>query len=321
MMFLTSARLSERLSKTPEGYLLCEDVAVARIGSMSYAPSELTPPPETDLAVIELTRGSDDLFDPTTLASADGKPVTLGHPPVDVTAETWKEYAVGFGSNPRASDDYAELMMDLLITDQAAIDAVLVDGVREISLGSDAEPEMLAPGVYRLRNVRVNHIAIVPRGRSGPDVAIKDEQPDAELVADPAQVQAAEQIVAAATPSLMERVVRLIDSLAGERSDGDAKQIRIERDELLTRITDADDRCVKLEAELTAARETITLRDESIAQLQAEVKQLGEQVDATLLVTEPVVPEPATRKIQDAAPAKQTANVDLQAIWSAQTAK
>ena len=178
-MFYTTAQLSERIAETPEGYLLCEAVPIARTGELAYAPAE-TPIPAGEGQTI-ITRGAADLFAAETLASFEGKPVTLEHPPDFVTPDTWKQYAVGTVQNVRQGDgeDADKLLADLLLTDARAIEAVRTKKLRELSCGYDAEYSADAPGKGRQTNIRGNHVALVAQGRCGSACAIQDAAPGA----------------------------------------------------------------------------------------------------------------------------------------------
>ena len=177
--FFIASQLSERIAETPEGYLLCEAVPIARTGELRYAPAE-TPIPAGDGQTV-VTRGAADLFAPETLASFEGKPVTLEHPPDFVTPDTWKKYAVGTVQNVRRGEgeDSDKLLADLLLTDARAIDAVRTHKLRELSCGYDAEYFADAPGKGRQTTIRGNHVALVAQGRCGSACAIQDAAPGA----------------------------------------------------------------------------------------------------------------------------------------------
>lgn len=177
--FFIASQLSERIAETPEGYLLCEAVPIARTGELVYAPQE-TPIPAGDGQTI-ITRGAADLFAAETLASFEGKPVTLEHPPDFVTPDTWKQYAVGTVQNVRQGEgaDSDKLLADLLLTDARAIEAVRAKRLRELSCGYDAEYFADAPGKGRQTTIRGNHVALVSAGRCGSACAIQDAAPGA----------------------------------------------------------------------------------------------------------------------------------------------
>ncbi len=178
--FYTIEQIGPRQQITPEGYLCCYDVPLARTGMMIYGPEEtpLEPGPE---GIIKIFREDKDVFRPETIASALGKSVTNEHPDDDVTPEVWKDLSHGIILNVRrgegAMDDL--LLADLLITTPEGIEAVR-SGKREVSLGYDADYIEVEPGVGRQENIIINHVALVEQGRCGPRCAIKDHKPNIE---------------------------------------------------------------------------------------------------------------------------------------------
>jgi len=177
MRYYTTSTLSEHISTTPEGYLLCTDVPIARLGVQEYLPSEL---PMVDAAgkdSVLVYRLEPDVFAAEAIASFAGKPVTLEHPDDQVGPATWRELSRGVVLDPRrGTGDAADLMLaDLLITDAEAIDEVRDRNLRQVSCGYDAEYETLAPGVGRQTEIVGNHVALVAQGRCGPRCAIQDQ--------------------------------------------------------------------------------------------------------------------------------------------------
>jgi hypothetical protein len=179
--FFTNERIGPKRSLTPEGFLLCEDVPIARTGSQDYAYFEL-PELEAKDGVIVAERNADVLFAPETLASFEGKPVTIDHPPDFVTPANWKAVAVGLVRNVRRGEgEQSELMLaDLLITDAEAIRRVQsesFDALDQVSNGYDADYEQIAPGRARQAVIVGNHVALVKNARCGPVCSIGDSQP------------------------------------------------------------------------------------------------------------------------------------------------
>lgn len=178
--YLITSELGPRRHKTPEGFLVCSGVPIARTGDYEYFASEGQSPgiqPDADGRIIS-RRDPEQVFAPAALASFEGKPVTLGHPPVDaVTPETWREYAVGTVKDVRRGegDDADKVIADLVISDAAAI-AAIEDGLRELSCGYDVTLEQVEPGIERQTMIRGNHVALVDAGRAGPECAIKDSK-------------------------------------------------------------------------------------------------------------------------------------------------
>lgn len=174
--FYETKQLGEKQSMTPEGFLICRDVPIARTGLMVYARGEL-PLASTQDGLIYITRGPEELFSPRTIASFEGKAVTIGHPSVDVVASNWKEYAVGYVTNVRQGMGVLDdcLLADLVIQDADAINMVR-SGRREVSNGYDAQYEQTTPGYGTQNSILGNHVAIVEAGRCGPTCRIGDEQ-------------------------------------------------------------------------------------------------------------------------------------------------
>lgn len=170
----TTGQLGRTRETTPEGYLLCRDVPIARIGTLMYGKGEV-PVTADDTGLILIQRGEDVLFDPKTIASAESKPITDDHPDDWVNPENWKELSKGTGQNVRRGDgiDSDYLLADLLITDKDTIQAV-IDGKVEISLGYDADYTEVSKGKGLQSNIVINHIALVDKGRCGSRCSIGD---------------------------------------------------------------------------------------------------------------------------------------------------
>lgn len=178
--FYTTEKIGPKQSLTPEGFLLCEDVPVARTGMMLYTEKEI-PVTADRSGQIRVSRTDAELFNTRTMSSINGKPVVDDHPPEDVIPTTWKQLAVGSAFNPRrgtgAYDDL--LLCDLLITDTDGILAVQ-EGKREISLGYDANYVETGVGEGYQKDILINHIALVEAGRCGLRCAIGDHKPTTE---------------------------------------------------------------------------------------------------------------------------------------------
>lgn len=173
--YFAPEKLGPKQSLTPEGFLLCQDVPIARTGVLAYGADEIDLEPDGG-GMIQVSRDADVLFDPITLASFEGKPVTLDHPDDFVNPSNWKALTVGVLQNVRRGEGIEDDLMlaDLLITDAMAIEEVR-SGLREVSNGYEADYEQLGPGKGRQLNIVGNHVALVERGRCGPRCAIGDK--------------------------------------------------------------------------------------------------------------------------------------------------
>lgn len=88
------SRISPHMTDTPEGFLICHDVLIARTGQQEYLGRELMIDSEPD-RVFTVNRYPEDVFEEATLASFAGKPVTDGHPPENVSPENYSAYSKG----------------------------------------------------------------------------------------------------------------------------------------------------------------------------------------------------------------------------------
>jgi len=182
--FYAAARISENIVQTPEGYLLCIGVPIARTGELLYGQGELLNDMGEEVieplnGKITITRDADALFNPKTMATFEGKAVTIGHPADWVSPANWVNVANGHMQNvrPGTGADADKLLADLLVVTSQAI-SLLNSGVREVSLGYDASYEQLSPGIGRQTQIMGNHVALVRKGRNGSEVAVRDAAPE-----------------------------------------------------------------------------------------------------------------------------------------------
>lgn len=181
-----------------DGYLAVRARA-ARTGVYQYTGAEVDPDNRhglRDQALVNVLRDEATVFDAAAVRSFIGKPVTNDHPTQPVTADNWKRHARGMVMGAIREGEY--LAFDLLLTDAATIEDVNA-GKRELSNGYSAEIEFgtfkAADGtICQARQSRItdgNHVAIVDRGRAGPDCRIADAAKWAACDAIPAEVLSA----------------------------------------------------------------------------------------------------------------------------------
>lgn len=169
-------RISPHMTDTPEGFLICHDVPIARTGPQDYLAREMMLDGDPE-RIVTVQRYPEDVFETAALASFEGKPVTDGHPPENVGPENYSNYAKGHVQNVRRSGDY--IMADLYINDANLAEEVRNNVKREVSCGYLCNYVPDGAG-YRQSNIRGNHVAVVPKGRAGSTVAIQDTAPEAE---------------------------------------------------------------------------------------------------------------------------------------------
>ena len=164
--------ISPNQLETGDGFLICRNVPIARIGKQEYLGTEVDKPEEQMVTVI---RPEEEVFSDAAIASFEGKPFTDDHPPVLLDADNAAAYAKGHVQNVRRGSgewkDY--LVADLFVHDAGTIQEIR-DGKREISCGYRCEWEENPDGTMTQRNIRGNHVALVSSGRAGARAAIMD---------------------------------------------------------------------------------------------------------------------------------------------------
>ncbi|EPS56762.1 TPA: DUF2213 domain-containing protein [Clostridium botulinum] len=169
------SRFSPNMTRTPEGFLICHNVPIARTGWYEYLPQELGIEGNQN-ELIKVYRDPAEVFSNSAIASFEGKPVTDEHPPDLLTPENSKIFIKGTTQNVR--QDKKE--PDLLIADLIIYDSVLIDevdqGKREVSCGYECDYKENEDGTYSQIDIRGNHVAVVEAGRAGNRVSIKDSK-------------------------------------------------------------------------------------------------------------------------------------------------
>lgn len=172
---LVDEELSPNISITLDGFLLCENAVVARVGIQQYSASDFREiDPNTDGSV-NLLRHEDEVFREETMASFIGKPICVGHPECPghmITSNNWSRYAKGTVLD--AWRDGSLVRANLLITDEETIKLVQEQGLRKLSCGYYSKIEPLDTGIGEQTLIIINHVALVHNPRAGDIVSIID---------------------------------------------------------------------------------------------------------------------------------------------------
>jgi hypothetical protein len=166
----------EKYEVTPEGYLRAW-ASIARTGIQHYT--------DADGSVRREYRPETEVASPESLASFASKAITSEHPPVLLDSENTKDYQVGFsGSEVVYDNGFVKAVMT--ITDQDTIKRIMKGDAREVSAGYrvnyDPTPGVTKDGEHYdgiQKEIVGNHIAIVRRGRAGPQVKLHLDRQDA----------------------------------------------------------------------------------------------------------------------------------------------
>jgi hypothetical protein len=157
----------EPMKKTDEGYLRGRAI-VTNVGVFPYVMADGT--------VMWELRPPEEVFNRESRDSLSKVPITNDHPIVPVDSENAKSLQVGFTGN--VVQDQYYLSSELTITDKQAVEDV-EGGKRALSAGYTVDLEMKS-GIWMgvpydaiQRNIRYNHVAIVPKGRAGDAAKMK----------------------------------------------------------------------------------------------------------------------------------------------------
>ncbi|MFP2164553.1 DUF2213 domain-containing protein [Enterobacter ludwigii] len=250
-----SFRVDSQRKILDNGYLSVPG-RVARTGVQQYTAQELKLTDRPPHELVNVYRPPEEVFKPESLASYDNCDITLQHPDDFVDSKTYKAVSVGHATSPgRRSGDF--VVVDLLIKDQAAIDAINA-GTAELSAGYSAE-YLRQPGVapcgtpyeFIQTGILVNHTALCDSARAGHLARLFDskktqeQKPMPQITLDSgAKVEVADQ----ATATLIQTT---FDSLTKKVNDSEKiiLQLRDDNEKLEAEKEQKDEEIEKLKEE------------------------------------------------------------------------
>ena len=277
------SKISEHLTETPEGYLVCLGVPIGRTGEQDYLPRELGLDGEK---LIKVYRKEQDVFKPSAIASFEGKPLTDNHPPEDVTSANYPMYAKGTVFNVRRGTlDSGE---DALLCDIVVYDANLAAQIRnyekrEISCGYDCTYVSNGDDTYHQEDIIGNHVAVVDKGRAGASVSIKDSIPEQKGETRMGKTQQSiwqrmfNAFVKDAEPS---EVLEAMDAMKGcDKAEDEAPGEKVEKsdDKYAELAAKVDALAAKVDKILAAEKREPEHKDDEIGALDEIVEELKEK--------------------------------------------
>ena len=256
--------------KTAEGFLVAR-APVTSIGVFSYRNPDGSERRELRLP--------EEVFNADSLASLRLKPLTLLHPEEAVTPENIEALQVGSVGSDVTTDSY-RVYVSLAATKKDGIDAVETGTARSLSCGYTCDIEW-SSGVWMgmkydciQRNIRYNHVALVPVPRAGDGNSIRmdaagtptlpdmnkyevnnnqNEDKMDKIHLDGADYQAEPQVIAAYNKAV-DRADGLEKDLEQLRKDSkaEAEKLTAEKSAVEAERDSYKDRLDKAEAELAA---------------------------------------------------------------------
>ena len=231
------------------GFLYVYRVPIAGAMVQKYVKSDGSEEMEAKLPV--------EILSDATVSSANSKPVTDGHHGL-VTKDNSHDLLKGF----TASNGHVEgnmLYNDITITDPNLISQIKSGDKRELSIGFETQMDPTS-GTYNgtkydavQRNIRINHVAVVPKGRAGHEVRLIGDSAEAVEQVEPSEEKGNQ---------METRVVR-----------ADGQNITVAADDV--------EKITKLDADNSAKAKQIADLDAQIKKLQSEKAQLQGDADAS----------------------------------------
>lgn len=172
----------DKFELTTEGYLRAW-ATIARTGVQMYT--------NADGGVRREYRPAEEVGSPESVSSFAGKCITFEHPPVLLDSANTKDYQIGFtGTEVIYDNGFVRAVMT--VTDKNAIEKIMSGDAKEVSAGYRVSYDP-TPGVTDSgenydgiqRMIDGNHVAVVRRGRAGPQVKLHLDRMDA---ADPSLI-------------------------------------------------------------------------------------------------------------------------------------
>lgn len=261
MHFTDRMTMDGGLRRTADGYAVVS-ARVARGGNVqTYLGAELG---ITDKALVRVYRPETEVFKKDAIGSYAGVPITIGHPAGKVTADSWKDLAVGeVGDDVLRDGEFVRVPM--MLRDAKGIKTVEA-GTVELSMGYDAQVT-LSDGktpsgeAYDaiMSDFKMNHVAIVDKARGGEQLRIGDGVNTWGAAPIPPNTDK--------EPHSMSDALRtvIVDGLSVSTTDQGAQAITT----LLQRIADAATKATQTE---TAHATAIAAKDTEIGGLKVELK-------------------------------------------------
>jgi cation transport regulator ChaB len=241
-----------------DGFLLAQP-RVARTGIQIYRGWEVGKP---EMDEVKVYRSEEEVFDQKSLKTFAYRTLTMGHPSEMVSSDNWKETAIGHTGGEVVRDG-STVRVPLLIMDKNAINRIN-DGVKELSVGyysdlnwkSGTTPQGEMYDAVQA-NIRVNHVAVVPRARGGRSLRLGDGDTEGE--------------------KRMSRIT--IDGVDFELEDRDASLIQRAYRKLEDAVKTATDQIAELAKKVTDAEKKIGEQTALVANKDGEIVVLKKQVE------------------------------------------
>ncbi len=188
---------------------------ISKVGVFPYLGSEIgAPDPDR---IYQVYRSAEELSQPETLASFNLVPLVDDHEFLGAGGTPAEQKGVQGTTGETATFDYPYLRNNLRVY-SSFLQGLINSGKTELSPAYRCDYEFTS-GVFDgqaydavQRNIRGNHLALVDKGRTGPDVAVQDRYPITQ--------DSAEFITMEFTPEQLQQLRALIAQVLAEQAAG-----------------------------------------------------------------------------------------------------
>lgn len=225
----------------------------------------------------------EEILSDSTVSSANSKPVTDGHHGL-VTKDNSHDLMKGF----TASNGHVEgnmLYNDITITDPNLISQIKNGSKRELSIGFETQMDPTS-GTYNgakydavQRNIRINHVAVVPKGRAGHEVRLIGDSAEAVDQVEPFEEKGnqMETRVVRADGQNITVAADDVDKITKLDADNSAKAKQIA--DLNAKIKALQDEKAKIEGNADESAKKADAAEAKVASLEDDKKKLQAEVD------------------------------------------
>ena len=164
-MLTTLIQLSKnKYIEKETGYLICENAVLGSTGYQDYLAHELDIPNVDPNTIIRVYRPAEEVFKPESLASLENKALVVLHPNEMVNSSNDTRLRKGSVFNVREEDGV--IKGTIQITDEDTIQKTHYTKCLSLGYTLELDPMKDKENVYIARNIKYNHLALVPKGRS-----------------------------------------------------------------------------------------------------------------------------------------------------------
>jgi hypothetical protein len=163
---------SKRRIDEETGYLYCDEAIFGHTGVQDYYAYEIGVDGD---GIVKVHRLPEDVFNDEAMASIEGKSVTRKHPTEAVNAKNYKYYDVGTILKVWKDEEKGYVVGNIVIKDMETIEDIMDHKMESLSLGYKAVLVPLGNGEYKQTNLKINHLAVVEKGRAK-HARIQDEE-------------------------------------------------------------------------------------------------------------------------------------------------